>query len=102
MPKRKLTRREAFLRDRHRCQYCGKETRDLTLDHVVPRYKGGAHIWENVVSACTTCNHKKGSSTPTEAGMKLLAQPAPPPANPFYPFLQFLDERTEWRKFIPY
>ena len=98
---RRLTRREAFLRDRYRCQYCDKETRELTLDHVVPRYKGGKHAWDNVVSACTTCNHRKGNRTPAEAGMRLKRRPAPPPANPYYPFLPYLDRRAEWRKFVP-
>ena len=49
---RKMTRLEVFNRDRYTCQYCSKETRQLTLDHVVPRYRGGQHIWGNVVSAC--------------------------------------------------
>lgn len=102
IPQRRLTRREAFLRDRHRCQYCGKESRDLTLDHVIPRQRGGKHTWENVVSACNTCNHRKGNRTPMEAGMPLRSQPGPPPANPYYPFLPYLDKRLEWRKFIPF
>ena len=102
VPLRRLTRREAFLRDRHTCQYCGNETRDLTLDHVIPRHKGGQHTWHNVVSACMACNHRKGNRTPSEAGMTLNSKPAPPPANPYYPFLPYLDKREEWRKFIPY
>src|SRR3989338_8600869 len=56
---RKLTRFEIFKRDRYTCQYCGKETRQLTLDHVIPRYRGGQHTWENVVSACVPCNRRK-------------------------------------------
>ncbi len=102
LPIRRLTRREAFLRDRHRCQYCGKETRELTLDHVIPRYRGGQHAWENIVSACMACNRRKGNRTPAEAGMPLMSDPGPPPANPYYPFLPYLEKRTEWRKFIPY
>lgn len=101
--KRRLTRKEAFLRDRYRCQYCGKEgqSHELTLDHVIPRFRGGKHEWANVVSACTTCNHRKGSRTPAEAGMILRSKPGPPPANPFYIFLPYLEQREEWRKFIP-
>ncbi|MDP6102869.1 MAG: HNH endonuclease, partial [Dehalococcoidia bacterium] len=49
---RRLSRKEVFLRDNYTCLYCGRETKQLTLDHVVPRYRGGAHTWENVVSAC--------------------------------------------------
>ena len=50
---KKLTRLEVFQRDKYTCQYCGKQTRQLTLDHVIPRHRGGQHTWENVVSACT-------------------------------------------------
>ena len=58
-PQPKLTRLEIFHRDRYTCQYCGKETRQLTLDHVIPRHQGGEHNWENVVSACVPCNRRK-------------------------------------------
>ena len=59
-PRVRLSRREVFARDRHTCQYCGKQTHDLTLDHVMPRHRGGAHTWDNLVAACKTCNHRKG------------------------------------------
>lgn len=100
--RRRLTRRDAFLRDRHRCQYCGAIGHDLTIDHVVPRHKGGQHEWTNVVSACKSCNHRKGNRSPAEAGMRLLKQPGPPPTNPYHPFLHYLENRAEWRKFIPF
>src|SRR5438067_12006838 len=74
-PQRKLTRKELFLRDRYTCQYCGRESRDLTIDHVVPRYKGGRHSWDNLVSACRACNHRKANKTPDEARMRLLIVP---------------------------
>ena len=51
-PRVKLTRREIFSRDRHTCQYCGRQAHDLTIDHVVPRHRGGGHTWENLVAAC--------------------------------------------------
>ena len=101
LPVRRLTRREAFLRDRYRCQYCGKETRDLTLDHVIPRFQGGLHEWDNVVSACSMCNHRKASRTPEEAGMRLSKRPGPPPTDPYYPFIPYLESRVEWGRFIP-
>ena len=62
-PRVKLSRREVFARDRHTCQYCGRQTHDLTLDHVVPRHRGGSHTWENLVTACKPCNHRKGGKT---------------------------------------
>ena len=101
IPTRRLTRRELFLRDAHQCQYCGTKTRELTLDHVVPRVRGGKHLWENVVAACTVCNHRKAGRTPKEAGMRLTRLPKPPPASPYYPFLPYLERRDEWRKFVP-
>ncbi|MDD5191285.1 MAG: HNH endonuclease, partial [Dehalococcoidales bacterium] len=81
---RKLTRLEIFNRDGHTCQYCGKKTHSLTLDHVIPRSRKGPHTWENVVSACVACNRIKAGRTPQEAGMKLMRKPAPPGDNPLY------------------
>jgi HNH endonuclease len=63
-----------FKRDRHTCQYCGRRT-ELTLDHVMPQSRGGPDTWENLVSACVTCNQKKADRTPDEAGMKLAKLP---------------------------
>ncbi|CAA7626943.1 HNH endonuclease [Magnetospirillum sp. SS-4] len=75
-----FTRFNVFLRDRFSCQYCGGwfPTQDLTFDHVVPRSRGGATTWGNVVTACSPCNLKKGSLMPHEAGMALLSHPAQP------------------------
>ncbi len=101
LPKPKLTRREVFLRDRYTCQYCGRETRELTLDHVIPRHRGGDHAWENIVAACTPCNHRKAGLTPLEAGMHLRKRPAAPPANPYRTFYPFLRSHIEWQKFVP-
>ena len=98
---RRLTRREVFNRDRQICQYCGNTARDLTLDHVVPRSRGGENSWENVVSACVRCNHRKAGRTPREANMRLLREPRPPSPNPYYPFYRFLNMHDEWRKFVP-
>ncbi len=58
-PQGRLTRRDIFLRDNFTCQYCHNPTKDLTLDHVMPRHRGGGHSWENVVAACKGCNHRK-------------------------------------------
>lgn len=100
-PKVRLTRREVFERDGWQCQYCGKVTRDLTLDHVVPRHRGGEHSWENLVSACRACNHRKAGRTPEEARMRLLREPAPPRVSLYHAFLPYLAGRHEWRKFVP-
>ena len=70
-PRVKLTRREVFARDGYTCQYCGRQTGDLTLDHVVPRHRGGAHTWDNLVTACKACNHRKGGKLLEEAKLRL-------------------------------
>jgi 5-methylcytosine-specific restriction endonuclease McrA len=100
---RKLTRAEIFNRDGHICQYCGRATRQLTLDHVVPRYRGGQHTWENVVSACGACNRKKAGRTPEEAGMKLRRTPGPPVVVRYsYIPSQYLQSRREWDRYFPH
>lgn len=100
-PQHKLTRLQVFLRDQFRCQYCGKESHSLTLDHVVPRYRGGEHTWLNVVSACIPCNHRKAGRTPAEAGMKLLHQPVPPRPTMFSISPSHLRTYPQWGKFLP-
>ena len=100
---RKLTRLEVFKRDRYTCQYCGQESRQLTLDHVVPRYRGGQHTWENVVSACVRCNRRKAGRTPAEAGMRLIHEPSQPRDNGlFYVPSYYSNPRNEWQKYLPY
>ena len=100
-PHRRLTRRELFLRDKYRCQYCGKETRELTIDHVMPRHRGGKHVWENLVSACKPCNHHKAGRTPDEARMRLLQLPELPRTSSYHVVYQYIHSHYEWRKFIP-
>ncbi len=72
-----FTRFNVFLRDRFSCQYCG-DREDLTFDHLVPRCKGGTTTWENVLTACSPCNLRKGSKTPREAGMAPMQLPYRP------------------------
>ncbi len=100
-PQMRLTRREVFQRDHFTCMYCGEQPRDLTLDHVIPRYRGGRHTWENLVSACKRCNHRKAGRTPQEARMRLIREPFHPRASAYYIFYPYLDNEAGWRKFIP-
>src|SRR5450432_1448843 len=74
---RALSRKNILLRDRNTCQYCAEilSAGDLTLDHVVPRSRGGASTWENLVACCHSCNRHKGNQFPIEAGMKLMREP---------------------------
>ena len=75
--RRKITRRAVFARDRWTCQYCGSRT-SLTVDHVVPRSKGGHSSWDNIVTSCAPCNRRKGDAMLRQAGMKLIRQPSSP------------------------
>ena len=97
----RLSRREVFVRDHYQCQYCGAPTRALTVDHVIPRSKGGLHAWTNVVSACDACNHRKAGRTPREAGMRLLRKPQEPRPNPYALFHngRIMDS---WHPFLPW
>ena len=97
----KLSRREVFIRDAYLCQYCRKQSKELTLDHVMPRRLGGTHTWDNVASACVPCNLRKAGRTPAQAGMKLLTVPKAPPSKRFRDLGFYLEVRIEWRKFVP-
>jgi len=102
-PRAKLSRREVFLRDDYTCQYCGVHTRDLTLDHVMPKSRGGPHTWENLVSACRACNHRKGGKTIEEARMRPLHMPRQPKANIYHLVYRYVQAAPleEWHKFLP-
>jgi len=98
---RKLSKKEVLLRDRYTCQYCGKKSQDLTLDHVIPRTQHGPHAWDNVVAACSRCNLRKAGRTPVEARMKLVKEPRAPDPNP-YLILQNRTILDSWRLYIPW
>ncbi len=82
-----VNRREVLRRDHHACQYCGS-TKRLTLDHVIPRSKGGLHTWDNVVAACESCNSVKGDRLPQDAGMI----PRTKPKAPMHPAVAFAEQ----------
>ena len=98
----RLTRRNIFLRDGHTCQYCARtfQTRDLNLDHVVPRSRGGPMSWENVVCSCRVCNLRKGGRTPAEAGMRLLKRPVRPRWSPVLALAFAPGRPPEWEPFL--
>ncbi len=101
-PRVKLSRREILARDGHTCQYCGHRGSDLTVDHVVPRHRGGQHTWENLVTACRPCNHRKGGRLPDEAHMRLMHVPAEPRSDVYSLFVPYLaDPRNAgWRSYL--
>ena len=98
----KFNRRNIFLRDEHRCQYCWKRfpRQQLSLDHVMPRSRGGEDSWENIVCACLDCNVTKGGRTPQEAGMTLKSPPVKPKRNPLLSRQITLQKYASWRKFV--
>lgn len=96
----RISRRAVFARDRHRCQYCGSE-RHLTVDHVVPRCKGGADSWDNLVTSCAPCNRKKGDRPAQAAGLNLARKPrAPEPAAFVLLHVEHIHE--SWRPYLSF
>ncbi|HIQ05966.1 MAG TPA: HNH endonuclease [Anaerolineae bacterium] len=96
-----LTRRTVLARDHYTCQYCGAMPGKalLTVDHVLPRSRGGETTWDNVVTACRRCNQRKGNRTPVEAGMQLRSRPR----RPRYVALALLGESSppeSWSKYL--
>jgi 5-methylcytosine-specific restriction endonuclease McrA len=101
-PRQKIkpVRCEIFRRDNYTCQYCGRHTPVLTIDHIVPKHMGGTQTWENSVTACPSCNHRKGGRTLQETGMHLLRIPKVPPNSAEYIFSRYLKENNEWEPYI--
>lgn len=98
---RKLTRVGVFHRDGFVCQYCGRET-TLTIDHVIPRFQGGRHSWENVVAACIPCNRHKAGRTPEQANMRLRQAPVKPrETSAFYIPHRYIGQLPRWQKYLP-
>ncbi len=98
----KFTRHNVFERDKNTCQYCGHkfDRKDLNIDHVVPRHRGGLTTWTNVVCSCVDCNRRKGSRSPEEARMHLIRKPKKPRWRPFVE-VQFIKTADHsWRHFL--
>jgi 5-methylcytosine-specific restriction endonuclease McrA len=98
----RLNRHTVFARDEHRCQYCGHRfsSSELSLDHVIPRSRGGNTTWENVVCCCVGCNIRKGGRTPAEAHMKLVVKPIRPKRSPLIT-LKLRNPKYEcWRTWV--
>jgi len=98
----KFNRRNIFARDENRCQYCGKKfpTSELSLEHVVPRSRGGQSTWTNIVCACTRCNRRKGGRLPEEVGMRLIRKPTRPKRSPLLHLRLKLQKYESWKEFL--
>ena len=97
-----LTRRNVFHRDGHTCQYCGSGHEPLSIDHVLPRSRGGSDTWENVATACLPCNVRKANRTPREAGMPLIREPRRPPSTLGFEASRQIrsGDHQEWAKYV--
>ena len=94
-----LNRKNVIARDEYVCQYCGVSKIQLTIDHVIPKGKGGVDTWENLVAACKPCNQKKGDKMPDEAGMLPKRDPKRP--NRLHYFQKFVKEQQQdWRPYL--
>jgi 5-methylcytosine-specific restriction endonuclease McrA len=98
----RFNRRNVFARDGNRCQYCGHSfpTSELSLDHVIPRSRGGEASWQNIVCSCVDCNAKKGGRTPKEAGMKLIRLPVRPKHSPLLAGKLNNPKYESWKTFL--
>lgn len=98
----KFTRHNVFLRDKFTCQYCGVlfAERELNLDHVLPRDKGGKTTWENIVTSCIRCNSRKANKHPHEVNMRLLRKPTTPRWRPLFGFRTESPADDSWRQFL--
>ena len=94
-----LNRKNILSRDGNKCQYCGVSKLPLTIDHILPKVKGGQDSWENLTTACKPCNQRKGDRTPEESDMKLLRAPKRP--NRLHYFHRFVKEnQNDWRPYL--
>jgi 5-methylcytosine-specific restriction endonuclease McrA len=98
----KFTRQNVFERDHNTCQYCAKkfDRRDLNIDHVVPRQRGGLTTWTNVVCSCIDCNRRKANRTPEEAHMHLIRKPKKPRWRPFLEIQFSRSADGSWKHFL--
>jgi 5-methylcytosine-specific restriction endonuclease McrA len=103
LPELRLSRRSIFARDNHACQYCGHTSKELTVDHIVPKRLGGATSWDNLVCCCRRCNTKKGDKSLSQVGFSLKRKPRRPKYIPFISLTKYIEgTRNEiWRDYLP-
>lgn len=94
-----LTRKNILKRDLYKCAYCGRGDLPLTVDHVIPKARGGEDIWENLVAACVVCNNKKGNKTPEEANLTMKVKPFKPS---YIMFISSFNSKLDdsWKPFL--
>jgi 5-methylcytosine-specific restriction endonuclease McrA len=94
-----ISRKNILARDGYKCQYCGAQSKALTVDHVIPKFRNGLDSWDNLVAACKNCNQIKGEKTPEEAKMPLLKKPKRP--NRIHYFQRLVKKKqADWRPYL--
>ena len=103
LPELKLSRRSIFARDNYTCQYCAVQTRDLTIDHILPKKVGGGMHWDNLVACCRRCNARKGDKLLSHSGMKLARTPRRPRYVPYISLTKYINgtKNEVWRDYLP-
>jgi 5-methylcytosine-specific restriction endonuclease McrA len=103
LPELKLSRRSIFARDNYTCQYCGVQSRDLTIDHILPKRLGGGLQWDNLVACCRRCNTRKGDKLLQHTGMKLARRPRRPRYVPYISLTKYINgtKNDVWRDYLP-
>jgi 5-methylcytosine-specific restriction endonuclease McrA len=103
-PELHLSRRSVLARDDYTCQYCGRPSRDLTVDHVAPKRLGGESTWENLVACCRKCNTRKGDKTLQQCGMKLIRRPRRPKFIPYISLSKYVvdGKNQAWKEYLPF
>jgi len=103
LPELKLSRRSIFARDNYTCQYCGVQSRDLTIDHILPKRHGGGLQWDNLVACCRRCNTRKGDKLLQHSGMKLARRPRRPRYVPYISLTKYINgtKNDVWRDYLP-
>jgi len=102
LPYKKLqpSKRNIFKRDKYVCQYCGEKCQSPTVDHIIPKSRGGKNVWTNMTTSCFRCNNKKNNRTPEEANMKLRSRPFIPSRTHIIGYQESNPNNKEWKKFL--
>jgi len=103
LPELKLSRRSVFARDNYTCQYCGAQSKDLTIDHIIPKRLGGGLHWDNLVACCRRCNTRKGDKLLPQTGMRLARHPRRPKYVPYISLAKYVNgaKNSVWRDYLP-
>ncbi len=103
LPELRLSRRSIFARDGYACQYCGVSSRELTIDHVIPKRLGGRSTWENLVCCCRRCNARKGDKSLAQTNMRLRREPRRPRYVPYISLTKYVagQKNDVWRMYLP-